>query len=345
MSVARTAAETPLVHRELFALQPTPRPLRVVAIGGGTGLPTVLRGLRRVGRRLSSALSLDITAIVAVGDDGGSSGRLRKDHGLLPPGDVRRCLVALSENEDSLLARLFEHRFLAGRELAGHSTGNLLLAALADLEGDFLAGIRRAERLLGCVGRVLPATLERIVLVGICEDGSRVVGQHRFAENRERRIRRVETIPPAPPPTPGVIEAILNADVVIMGPGSLYSSVIANLLVDGVAEALRRRKGRRILIQNLACQPGESRGMSAAAHVEAVLTHAGNVVDVLLVDSRARFAAREGEDRVSCDPEAVLALGVRPVEAELIAPTGRLAHDPDKTALAIVALTMAALEA
>jgi uncharacterized cofD-like protein len=345
MSIARTESEARVVHRGSFALEPMPRTVRLVAIGGGTGLPTVLQGLRRVRRRLGHAVALEITAVVAVGDDGGSSGRLRKEHGLLPPGDVRRCLVALSEAEADPLTRLFQYRFSAGRELAGHAMGNLVLAALAEMEGDFLAGIRHAERLLGCAGKVFPATLERIELVGLCEDGSRVVGQHRFNEPRDKRLRRIETVPNAPAATPGVIEAILEADAVIMGPGSLYSSVISNLLVEGVADALRRRKGRRILIQNLACQPGESKGMSAAAHVEAVLTHAGEVVDVLLVDSRANFSARDGEDRVPCNPDDVLSLGVQPVVADLAASTGRLAHDPEKTALAIVALAMSALEA
>lgn len=328
-----------------FGLAPLPRPLRAVAIGGGTGLPAVLRGLRQVSRRLGHALSVEITAVVAMGDDGGSSGRIRREYGLLPPGDVRRCLVALAESEGEAnpLANLFQYRFARGRELGGHSMGNLVLAALAEMEGDFLAGIRRAERLLGCAGRILPVTLDRIELIGLCEDGTQVVGQHRFVQGRQKKIRKIEISPHAPAASPGVLEAIRAADVIIMGPGSLYSSVIANLLVDGVAEALRRHPGCRILVQNLSGQPGESRGMSAAAHVEAVLAHAGEVIDVLLVDPGAR-SVRNGEDRVLCDMREVLSLGVLPVEADLVASSERLAHDPDKTALAIVALALSAME-
>lgn len=345
MSTAQTATESGASEAAPFGLDPLPRPLRAVAIGGGTGLPAVLGGLRRIRQRLSHAFSLEITAVVAVGDDGGSSGRIRRDHGLLPPGDLRRCLVALSEGEVEPLARLFQHRFVGGRELGGHAMGNLVLAALAEMEGDFLAALRRAEQLLGCAGHILPSTLERIELVGLCEDGSRVVGQHHFKDLRAQRIRRVELMPRAPLAAPGVIEAIRSADVVVMGPGSLFSSVIANLLVEGVAAELRRHQGCRVLVQNLACQPGESGGMSAAQHLEAVLKHAGEVVDVLLLDSGSKRRARNGEDLVRCDRKEVLSLGVVPVEADLIASSERLAHDPEKTALAIIALALSALEA
>lgn len=279
-----------------------------------------------------------------MGDDGGSSGRIRREYGLLPPGDVRRCLIALSEGDPHPLAHLFQHRFARGRELGGHSVGNLVLAALAEMEGDFLSAIRRAESLLGCGGRILPATLDRIELVALCEDGTRVVGQHRFVERRERKIRRIELSPRAPAASPGVLEAIRAADVIVLGPGSLYSSVIANLLVCGVAEELRRHPGCRILVQNLSGQPGESGGMSAAAHVEAVLAHAGEVIDVLLVDPGARRRHRDGDELVLCDMKDVLSLGVLPVEADLIASSERLAHDPEKTALAIVALALSAME-
>ncbi len=348
MSTARTAGAW-LEGREegeaRRARAPMPRPLRAVAIGGGTGLSTVLQGLRRIRGRLAHAVSLEITAIVATGDDGGSSGRIRRAYGVLPPGDLRRCLVALAEEEPHPMARLFQYRFASGRELGGHAVGNLLLAALAQMEGDFVAAIRHAERILGCVGKILPATLEPIELVGVYDDGVRVVGQHRFKERRGSRLRRVEVLPRAPAPAPGVLEAIRAADVVVLGPGSLYSSVIANLLVDGVAEALRGHGGCRILVQNLACQPGESGGMTAAEHVEAVLSHAGEVVDVLLLDPGPGRRSHNGEDRVRCDRKDVLSLGVVPVEAELLASPEGLAHDPEKTALAIVALAMSAMEA
>jgi uncharacterized cofD-like protein len=170
------------------------------------------------------------------------------------------------------------------------------------------------------------------------------VGQHRFDGRRTSKLRQVELAPRGPRPTEGVLDAIRDADVVVLGPGSLYSSVIANLLVEGVAEAVRENRGHRVLIQNLVCQPGESFGMNAAAHLEAVLAHAGEVVDVLLVDPGAKARAREGEDVVPCVADDILSLGVVPVEADLITSRGRLSHDPDKTALAVVALAMMAQE-
>lgn len=343
-------------HREEDERRPAEgsgdRTLRVVAIGGGTGLPAILGGLARLARRSGSLPSLDITAVVAVSDDGGSSGRLRKEQGVLPPGDIRNCLVALADNKHRALARLFQYRFGQGRGLKGHAMGNLLLTALTSMEGDFLAAVHRAQRMLRCQGRVLPATLEPVQLLGVLSDGSRIKGEHRFERAREARITRVELLPRAPRPTPGVLEAIRGADVVVMGPGSLFSSVIANLLVDGVAQALRETQALRVLVQNLMSQPGETDGLDAAGHVRAVQAHAGDVVDVLLVDPldeldgelAATYEAL-GQKPVSFDRRKVAALGVLPLEADLLAGGSRVRHDPDKAAAAVLGLALQASEA
>lgn len=326
--------------------------LRVVAIGGGTGLPAVLGGLARVARRGAWLQRLEVTALVAASDDGGSSGRLRRENGVLPPGDVRNCLIALADERSRSLARLFRYRFGRGEGLRGHSMGNLLLTALTSLEGDFLAAIERAERMLRCRGKVLPSTLESVRLVGLLEDGSRIEGEHTFVGDRASRIARLELLPRAPKPAPGVLEAIRAADVIVLGPGSLYSSVITNLLVDGVAEAVRESGALRILVQNLMTEPGETQGLDALGHVEAVMRHAGKVADVLLVDARPRVPnellqgyARKGQHPVRLDKRAILARGVIPVEADLLAAGARVRHDPDKLAAAVIGLALQGNEA
>ena len=335
---------------------PAPRdaapPLRAVCIGGGTGLPAILGGLARLGRRASALPRIELTAVVAVSDDGGSSGRLRREQDVLPPGDVRNCLVALADRRHRALARLFQYRFGAGRGLEGHALGNLLLTALSSLEGDFLQAIRRAEKLLRCRGRVLPVTLEKVQLLGLLEDGSEIRGEHRFDRPRRATISRVELLPRSPLPTPGVLEAIRAADVIVLGPGSLYSSVIPNLLVAGVAEALREAAALRVLVQNLMTEPGETDGLDAAAHLRAVQVHAGDVVDVLLADpldglhARKRQAyAAQGQHPVAFDRRAIASLGVLPIEADLAATTGRIRHDPEKVAAAILGLALQASEA
>lgn len=329
-----------------------PPMLRVVCIGGGTGLPTILSGFARLGRRGGTLPLLDLTAVVAVSDDGGSSGRLRREQDVLPPGDIRNCLVALADRRHRSLARLFQYRFGRGRGLKGHALGNLLLTALTSLEGDFLAGIRRAEALLQCRGRVLPATLEKVQLLGLLEDGSEILGERRFERPRRATIRRVELVPRGAAATPGVVEAIRTADLIVLGPGSLYSSVIPNLLVDGVAEALRETAALRVLVQNLMTQRGETDGMDAAAHLRAVQAHAGDVVDVLLVDplegilpvQRAGYQLH-GQRPVAFDRRAVAALGALPLEADLVARRRRIRHDAEKVAAAILGLALQASEA
>ena len=296
------------------------RPLRVVALGGGTGLPVVLRALAREVRPRKGRRRVDLTAVVAMSDDGGSSGRLRRTRGLLPPGDVRNCLVALAGARGPL-AEVLQHRFGGRGSLAGHPLGNLVLAALTEMHGDFLQAIRSASRLLDTRGTVLPSTVDPVQLIAELEDGRRVVGERRLVREGTR-VCRVFLHPSRPAPAEGVLEAIAAADLVTLGPGSLYSSVLPNLLVDGVAEALQSTRARRVLVANLMTEPGETAGMGAVDHLRAVLEHAGPVVDVALLSStpldptRLCRYARTGAEPVSADLERIRALGVVPVEAD-----------------------------
>jgi len=333
------------------------RRIRMVAIGGGTGLPTLLKGLARFSRTRPGLGAIDITAVVAMSDDGGSSGRLRRENGVLPPGDIRNCLVALADTDGGQFAGLFRYRFGRGEGLRGHSLGNLLITALTSIEGDFLAGLDRAQRMLHCSGRVIPSTLERVELVGCLAGGDRIRGEHALGAHRGPRIDRLELLPRTPDPAPGVLDAIANADVIVLGPGSLYSSVIANLLVEGVSEALRESSALRILIQNLMTEPGETQGMDAVAHLDAVIAHAGKVVDVLLFDGLKRQGstglrpevaagyAAMGQRPVAVDRRAILRRDVIPVEAELLGSGARVRHDPDKVAAAVMGLALRGSEA
>lgn len=326
-----------------IASRPRPglaRPLRVVALGGGTGLPVVLRGLARHARPRLGRRGVELTAVVAMSDDGGSSGRLRRTRGLLPPGDVRNCLVALSGSRGPL-ADVLQHRFGGRGSLAGHPLGNLLLAALTEMHGDFLEAIRSASRLLDARGTVLPSTVAPVRLVAELEDGRRLVGE-RHLTRVGARVRRVSLHPTRPAPAEGVLEAIASADLVTLGPGSLYSSVLPNLLVDGVAEALQTTRARRVLVANLMTEPGETGGMAAVDHVRAVLEHAGPVVDVALLNSaplgapRLERYARTGAEPVRTDRGRIQALGVVPVEADLLRAGSRLRHDARKLGKALL---------
>ncbi len=318
------------------------RPLRVVALGGGTGLPVVLRGLARHVRPRKGPPGVELTAVVAMSDDGGSSGRLRRTRGLLPPGDLRKCLVALAGSRGPL-TEVLQHRFGGRGSLAGHALGNLLLAALAEMHGDFLEAIRSAARLLDARGTVLPSTLDSVQLVAELEDGRRLVGEHQLTRVGAR-VRRVFLHPSRPAPAEGVLEAIASANLVTLGPGSLYSSVLPNLLVDGVAEALGASRARRVLVANLMTEPGETGGMSAVDHVRAVLEHAGPVVDVALLNTaplggqRVERYARAGAEPVQADLERIRALGVVPLDADLLRAGPRLRHDARKLGKALLSV-------
>lgn len=247
-----------------------------VAIGGGTGLPKILGCLLDLG--------FDTTAVVTVADDGGSSGKLRVELGVLPPGDVRNCLVALGDGEGTL-GRLFQYRFQYGEGLAGHSLGNLIIAALCDMAGSFPAAIEEAACLLSAEGHVFPSTLGDVSLHATDVAGRPVSGQACIAAS-EGRIVRVWIEPDAPPPYEPAVEAIRLADVVVIGPGSLFTSVIPNILVPGIAQALRDSSAGRVYVCNVANQRGETRGMDAYEHVKALMEHGlEDALDTMIVQA------------------------------------------------------------
>jgi len=326
------------------------RSLRVVALGGGTGLPVLLRGLRAAlfpsgGRRGLDRARQRLTAIVTAADDGGSSGRLRRAYRVSPPGDIRNCLLALSDG-DPTLAAIFDFRFNGHdeREIGGHSLGNLILAALSHLENDFLGAVERANHILGARGRVFPATLEDVRLLAEFSDGSWAEGESQIASAR-RRIRQVRLAPEDAPALPQARAAIAAADVIVIGPGSLYTSLIPVLLVREVAEAVARSRARVVLVMNLMTEPGETDGTDARDHLLAIRRHAPRVPihDVLLNvepsprDLVERYAA-EGAFPIAPDVEALRGLGCRVVRRDLLAAGPMIRHDAQKLARAVLEL-------
>ena len=304
--------------------------MRVVAFGGGTGLPVLLRGLRdRVA---------DLTAVVTVADDGGSSGRLRQELGVAPPGDVRNCLVALAGRKK--LAEVFSYRFEGGGDLSDHSVGNLIIAALTDMAGGFCEGVEQAARFLRIKGQVYPAAIESLTLVVTHADGTVTRGESVVREVG-KAVARVEVEPSSAPAPPGVISAIERADVVVLSPGSLFTSTIPALLGAGVRETLAGFSGPVVYAANAMTQPGETVGFALSDHLRTLASHAGPVVtDVLVHRGRlpeeliARYAA-EGAAPVEVDHEEVEKLGIRLREAVLILAEDAGAgarHDPDRLA-------------
>ncbi|MCY1014402.1 gluconeogenesis factor YvcK family protein [Pyxidicoccus sp. MSG2] len=329
-------------------LQPqVERPTRIVAIGGGTGLPMVLRGLARRALPRPGDPGVDITAVVAMSDDGGSSGRLRRLHGALPPGDIRNCLVALAGGKNAL-KDVFQFRFGGARGLAGHAVGNLLIAALAELKGDFLEAVRMSGELLGSRGQVLPSTLSSVQLVAQMHDDTEVVGERNICR-AHGRVRRVSLSPRSPPPVEGLLEAIYTADLVAIGPGSLYSSVLPNLLVDGVSQALKETRALKVMVSNLMTQPGETDGMTCLDHVQAVIDHVGPVLDAVLVngtspsDESMKRYARRGSFVVPVDRRDLIAAGVVPVQADLLKEGSRIRHDSRKVASCLLKMARSGL--
>lgn len=287
--------------------------MKVVGLGGGHGLATTLEA--------ALLYATDITAVVTVADDGGSSGRLTRELGVLPPGDIRNCLVALSDDDE--LSELFQHRFTSGA-LTGHTVGNLVIAALTERTGDFASAVEEAGRLLSARGRVFPATTERVDMRARVEGGV-VKGQVAVAQSRAP-IQAVYLKPSDPAAYPPAVEAIMAADQVVLGPGSLFTSLIATLLVPGIAEALRSTKARRVFVCNSRMQKGETEGLPASAHVEALLAHVGPYsVDTIVVQSPVRAA-----DGVAVDTEALEFLNISVLEADVALPDG--GHVPERLA-------------
>jgi uncharacterized cofD-like protein len=319
-------------------------PLRVVAIGGGSGLSALLHGLKAYsGRAVGSHPSVDITAIVTVTDDGGSSGRLRREFDVLPPGDIRNCMVALSE-DSALLSRLFQHRFSAGRGLKGHSFGNLFLAALTQVMGDFSDAVKASSEVLNIAGRIYPSTATNVALEATLVDGSKVVGETRISRSR-KRIKRVRLIPRKVRPLAAALTAIAEADVITLGPGSLFTSVAPNLLVDGIASAIREAPAVKAYFVNLMWQPGETTDFRASDHVQAVIDHSGgNLLDYAVVNVRGpsqlvmKRYALENALPVENDTEAISELGVKVIPSSLATRTGKIRHDPASTASVVVKL-------
>jgi uncharacterized cofD-like protein len=263
----------------------------------------------------------DLAAVVTVTDDGGSSGRLRKDFNMLPPGDLRNCMVALSEDE-KLLTRLFNHRFRTGEGLEGHSMGNLFVAALMEITGDFAQAIQLASQVLATRGRILPATLKDATLVAYMDDGSVVRGETNITKSQSR-IVELKMEPANCPPLPETLEAIAAADLITLGPGSLYTSLITNLLVEGVSEALQKTRGVRVYICNLMTQANESLNLTASEHIEKIFAHAGGrIFDYALVNTSPispevleRYAA-ENAVQIVADCDRVEKLGVNAIAGD-----------------------------
>jgi uncharacterized cofD-like protein len=329
------------------------RGLRVVAIGGGTGLSTLLKGLKQFvlsPAEIPSAhpdwpMIRDLCAVVTVSDDGGSSGRLRKELNMLPPGDIRNCIVALSEDE-ALLSKLFRHRFDKGSGLEGHSFGNLFLAALTALTSDFSEAVRLSSEILLTRGHIYPATTSNIELEALMEDGTRVRGETRITASKGR-IRELFLVPPDVNPMPQTLDAIAHADVITIGPGSLFTSLIPNLLVRGIADAIVASPATKVYICNLMTQANESLGLSAADHIRALSSHAQKqIFDYALINRapvsdelKAKYAS-EGACQIENDLEAVETLGVIPVLGDYLEEAGVARHQTARVARDLLELAI-----
>ena len=324
-------------------------------MGGGTGLATLLRGLKRYVKASEGAV--EITAVVTVTDDGGSSGRLRRDFDVLPPGDIRNCMVALCRDE-ALLSQLFNYRFTSGRGLKGHSFGNLFLMAMTHLTGDFAHAVTLSSEVLAVRGRIFPSTAANVRLEATLADGRKVSGETRISRSN-RPIQRVQLSPRRARPLKETLDAIAQADLITLGPGSLYTSVIPHLLVEGIPQAIAASPAVKVYFANLMTQPGETTGMEGASdHLEALLRHgllkgtrrASRLIDVCVVNTGPilrkaleQYRAREARP-VENDVRKIEATGVKVIEADLVRLAGRrvqdkIRHDPG--AISAIAIDLA----
>src|ERR1039457_3382810 len=322
--------------------------LRVVAIGCGTGLSTLLKGLKRY--VLTPALAAsgqtairELCGVVTVSDDGGSSGRLRKEFNMLPPGDVRNCIVALSEDE-APLSKLFQHRFQKGSGLEGHSFGNLFLAALTSITGDFAEAVRLSSEILLTRGRIFPATMSNVELEALFEDETRVRGETRITASKGK-IRELFLVPPDVEPLAHTLEAIAHANLITIGPGSLFTSLIPNLLVRGIPEAILESPAVKVFVCNLMTQANESLSLTAADHIRALNEHARvQLFDYALInrkqaspEMKAKYAL-EGASQIVADLEAIAELNVWPVLGDYLDEGGVARHNTDCLAHDLMAL-------
>jgi uncharacterized cofD-like protein len=326
----------------------SPRDLRVVAIGGGTGLPVVLRGLKRELFRQPAwparrAEPPQLTAIVTVADDGGSSGRLRSELGVPAPGDVRNCLLALADDEQ-LMSRLFDFRFHGAGQVAGHNLGNLILTALSQIEDGFDQAVEQGGKLLAVCGQVVPCTRESVTLRAEFTDGSVVEGESRIAAMR-RSVARVTLEPPDAEAAPEALRALEQADLIALGPGSLYTSVIPPLIVSGIGEMIVRASARVVLVMNLMTEPGETDGYTAIEHIRALQRHVPRIrIDDVVVNTSpmsvevvAKYA-RAGAIPVVADIDEITAVGSRCIGRPLLASSPKIRHCETKLARVLVDL-------
>jgi len=323
------------------------RSFNVVALGGGTGLSALLRGLknhvvRRSDKQPTSARPItDLVAIVTVTDDGGSSGRLRRENRVLPPGDIRNCMVALSKDE-ALLSRLFQYRFQAGRGLRGHNFGNLFLAALTHVTGDFAEAVRVSAKVLAIRGRIFPSTISNVHLVATLTNGKRVEGETNISRST-LAIRKLALVPRRVRPLTAAMEAIHDADLILMGPGSLYTSVLPNLLIPEIARAIARSHAPRVYIANLMTQPGETTRYTLSEHIRTIQDHVGkNLIDYVIANRQpispevARRYRAEGAEQVRLDSQKVASLRVKLLTGNLLEEHGVIRHDSPQLARLLV---------
>ena len=307
---------------------------RIVAVGGGTGLSMLLKGIKHI--------TNNITAVVTVGDDGGSSGRLREEMGVLPPGDIRNCIAALADDED-LVTKLFQYRFKTGEGLEGHSFGNLFLTALCSITGDMVRAVKESSNVLSIRGRVLPSTLDDMKLVAELEDGRIIHGESNIPE-AHGKIKRLYTEPSDCKPLPEVIDAIRNAELIILGPGSLYTSVTPNLLIKEIASEIAKSNAKKIYVCNIMTQPGETDNYSVSDHVKALMQHAGSkdiigtvLVNDFLPSNLAKKYQLSGSYPVKLDYENLKKLDVKVFSRKLIEDSkeGLVRHSSHRVARAI----------
>ncbi|MUV39095.1 putative gluconeoproteinis factor [Lentibacillus sp. JNUCC-1] len=313
-----------------------PNEPRVVVIGGGTGMPVLLRGLKD--------LPIQLSALVTVADDGGSTGRLRSEMSIPAPGDIRNVIAALSDAEPMLL-ELFQHRFAVGNGLSGHSMGNLLLAAMTSVTGDFYTGIKEISRVLNVKGKIYPISNESISLHAKMVDGTLVSGESNIPA-ANKHIERVFLQPEPIQPFPNAIRAIEKADLIVISPGSLYTSIMPNLIIPGVDEAIRQANGQVVYVCNVMTQAGETTEYTAADHVQAIYDHVGtDCLDAIVVHNEPiskqirDVYAEENAAPVEYDIDRLLSLGLRVIEGDIIRPDRpTLRHDTDKIAALLYSL-------
>jgi uncharacterized cofD-like protein len=322
----------PKLVEMLFEERVLSRGPKIAAIGGGTGLSTLLRGLKEY--------SSNITAIVAVSDDGGSSGRLRKDFNISAPGDIRNCILALAKTE-SLMHDLFQYRFEAG-ELSGHRFGNLFLVAMAEVSGSFVEGVKQSQNVLAVTGKVLPSSTDVITLNGVMEDDSILKGETTIADS-PKKIKKVFIKPRNAHAMAETVSAILDADIVVLGPGSLYTSVLPNLLVPDILEALKKTKAKKLYVVNMMTQPGETDYFTASDHVKAIYAHTkSKILDAVLVNKSKMGKellekyAEKGSYPVIQDIDELKALGVEVIAENFTFHTELARHDSKELGYAVI---------